>query len=171
MNPLIVLRRPRLSTWVVLISVIVVCWRLMVNHTPLTPLVFNISDSLPYHVGWLHHGTYTPARGDFVVYAFSGPAVRMMPGLQGQPFFKRVAGVAGDIVEVSGREVFINSTPVGIAKTHTHDGQPLNPANAGVIPDGFFYAQGTSAGSFDSRYLESGLIPVATVIGRVTPLF
>ncbi|TFW13388.1 conjugative transfer signal peptidase TraF [Massilia arenosa] len=165
------LRRPRVSTLVATISVAAVCWRLLVNHTPLTPLVFNISDSLPYRVGWLHRGCYSPARGDFVVYAFNGPAVRMKPGLQGQPFFKKVAGVAGDIVQVSGQQVFINSAPVGVAKTHTHDGKALRPTNAGPIPDGFFYAQGMSADSFDSRYLESGLVPITNVIGRVTPLF
>ncbi|MCG2583885.1 conjugative transfer signal peptidase TraF [Massilia sp. TS11] len=147
------------------------CARLLLAPTPLLPLVFNVSGSLPYHVAWLRHGNYSPARGDYVVFAFSGPGVRAYPGLAGQPFFKRVAGVAGDEVAVVGRRVYVNGIDVGQAKTHTFDGRALDPITPARIPPGYFYAQGTSDDSFDSRYALSGFIRVDQVIGRVTPLW
>jgi conjugal transfer pilin signal peptidase TrbI len=40
-----------------------------------------------------------------------------------------------------------------------------------VIPPGYYYVQGTSPDSFDSRYRESGLVRADQVIGKVIPLF
>ena len=78
--------------------------------------------------------------GDLVVYAFEGEAARTnYPGLKDQPFFKRIAGVAGDTVTVADREIFINGVSVGRAKTHAFDRRPLEPIEATVIPPGFLY--------------------------------
>ncbi|MGZ7184199.1 S26 family signal peptidase, partial [Streptococcus pyogenes] len=79
------------------------------------------------------------------------------PGLAGQPFFKIVRGLPGDMIGVAGREVRINGELVGIAKTHAFDRHPLEPITPGVIPAGRYYVQGLSPDSFDSRYRESGL--------------
>ena len=112
------------------------------------------------------------ARGDLIVYAFDGEAAeRDYPGLKRQPFFKRIAGVAGDVVTVDGRDVFINGQHVGRAKTHTFDRRPLDPIAPTVIPPGHVYVQGSSADSFDSRYRSSGLVRAEQVLGTVVPLF
>ena len=92
------------------------------------------------------------------------------PGLRGQALFKRVAGVAGDVITVQGREVFVNGQPVGRAKTHAFDRRELSPIAPTVIPAGHLYVQGTSADSFDSRYSLSGLVREQDVKSRVIPL-
>ncbi len=106
------------------------------------------------------------------MYAFEGEAARRdYPGLKDQPLFKRIAGVAGDMVTVAGRDVFVNGVPVGRAKSHTFDRRALEPIEATVIPQGYLYVQGTSPDSFDSRYRNSGLVAVRDVAAKVHPLF
>ena len=145
--------------------------RLFVDPTPRVPLLFNWTPSLPYKVAFVDYRSGAIVRGDLVVYAFEGPAgLQAYPGLRHQALFKRVAGVAGDVVTVRGREVFVNGEPVGLAKTHTFDRRPLEPIDPTVIPPGHLYVQGTSPDSFDSRYSLSGLVRVQDVKSRVIPL-
>lgn len=144
--------------------------RLFFDATPRVPVLFNWTPSLPYKVALLHPGASALHRGDFVVFAFAGDAIRRYPGLAGQPFFKIVRGLPGDMIGVAGREVRINGELVGIAKTHAFDRHPLEPITPGVIPAGRYYVQGLSPDSFDSRYRESGLVRVEQVIGVVDPL-
>ena len=105
------------------------------------------------------------------MFSFAGEAQEHYRGLRGQPFFKMVRGLPGDIVTVQGRLVYVNGEPVGIAKTHAHDHHPLTPIDAMVIPAGHYYVQGTSPDSFDSRYRSSGLVRADQVLGVVVPLF
>ena len=93
------------------------------------------------------------------------------PGLHGQPFFKRVVGVPGDLITVQERLVLVNGEPMGIAKTRTHDRRPLTPIAPQVIPRGQFFVHGASDDSFDSRYRESGLVKQEQVVALVQPLF
>jgi conjugal transfer pilin signal peptidase TrbI len=145
--------------------------RVFIHHTPILPVLFNWTASLPYRIVVVDHGPMPLARGDLIVYAFDGEAAeRDYPGLKRQPFFKRIVGVAGDVVTVDGRDVFINGLHVGRAKTHTFDRRLLDPIAPTVIPPGHVYVQGTSADSFDSRYRSSGLVSTADVVARVRPL-
>lgn len=145
--------------------------RLFVDPTPRVPLLFNWTPSLPYRVALLQYGARTLQRGDYVVFAFEGEARTAYPGLNGQPFFKRVRGLPGDTVTVTGRLVSINGEVVGTAKTHAFDRRPLEPIAAMVIPPGRYYVQGTGPDSFDSRYRASGLVRAEQVLGTVVPLF
>ncbi len=145
--------------------------RVFIHHTPVLPVLFNWTASLPYRIVVVDHGPTPLARGDLIVYAFDGEAAeRDYPGLKRQPFFKRIVGVAGDVVTVDGRDVFINGLHVGRAKTHTFDRRPLEPIAPTVIPPGHVYVQGSSADSFDSRYRSSGLVSTTDVVARVRPL-
>ena len=145
--------------------------RLFVDPTPRVPLLFNWTPSLPYRMALLQYGPHTLQRGDFIVFAFAGEAQAHYPGLRGQPFFKIVRGVPGDVVTVTDRQVAVNGQPVGIAKTEAYDHRPLAPIAPIVIPPGHYYVQGTHPDSFDSRYQESGLVRAEQVIGVVVPLF
>lgn len=145
--------------------------RLFFDATPRVPVLFNWTPSLPYKVALLHSGRHALHRGDFIVFAFAGDGVSDYPGLAGQPFFKIVRGLPGDTITVAGREVRINGEPVGLAKTHAFDRRPLEPIASGVIPPGWFYVQGLSPDSFDSRYRQSGLVRTEQVIGVVDPIF
>jgi conjugal transfer pilin signal peptidase TrbI len=158
------------------LSIVVAIWalaltRVFVHHTPVLPVLFNWTPSLPYRIVVVDHGRAPLVRGDLIVYSFDGEAAeRDYPGLKRQPFFKRVVGVAGDVVTVDGRDVFINGLPVGRAKTHTFDRRPLDPIAPCVIPPGHVYVQGSSADSFDSRYRSSGLVSADAVVAHVRPL-
>lgn len=146
--------------------------RLFAHHLPVLPLLFNWTPSLPFKVVLVDYRSSAIGRGDLVVYAFEGPAGQLAyPGLRHQALFKRVAGVAGDVVTVQGRDVYVNGVPVGRAKTHAFDRRALDPIVPTVIPAGHLYVQGTGPDSFDSRYTLSGLVRVQDVKSRVIPLF
>ncbi len=145
--------------------------RLFVHHVPVLPVLFNWTPSLPYKVAAVNYWSSSLSRGDLVVYSFEGPAGDgAYPGLRHQALFKRVAGVAGDVVTVQGRDVFLNGVLVGRAKTHAFDRRPLEPIAPTVIPAGHLYVQGTSIDSFDSRYSLSGLVRVQDVKAKVIPI-
>ena len=145
--------------------------RLFIDPTPHVPVLFNLTPSLPYRVALLHRGPSALRRGDYIVFAFAGDAQKVYSGLRGQPFFKIVRGLPGDIVTVADRVVAINGEVVGMAKTQAFDHRPLEPIAPTVIPPGHYYVQGTSADSFDSRYRSSGLVRAEQVIRTVLPLF
>lgn len=159
-----------------LFAVVALVWvlalvRLFVHHVPVLPVLFNWTPSLPYTVAAVNYWSSSLSRGDLVVYAFEGPAGQgAYPGLLHQALFKRVAGVAGDVVTVRGRDVFVNDVLVGRAKAHAFDRRPLDPIAPTVIPAGHLYVQGTSIDSFDSRYSLSGLVRVQDVKAKVIPI-
>jgi len=145
--------------------------RLFVSPTPVLPILFNWTPSVPYRVVYVDYGATSFERGDLIVYSFTGEASESdYPGLSMQPFFKRVVGLAGDAVTVVDRDVFVNGIAVGRAKTHTFDRRPLHPVEATVIPPGKLFVQGTSPDSFDSRYRSSGLVDVKNVVAKARPL-
>lgn len=156
---------PLLAVWILAYA------RLFVDATPRVPLLFNWTPSLPCRVAWLLHPAGPLQRGDYIVYLFEGEAQARYPGLRGQPFFKIVRGLPGDAVAVSDRMVSVNGEVVGVAKTHTHDRRPLDPIVPRVIPPGYYYVQGLSADSFDSRYRSSGLVRADQIVGTVLPLW
>jgi len=145
--------------------------RLFVDHTPRIPLLINWTPSLPYTVAWLSPVKDAVKRGDYVLYRFAGDAAKHYKGLAQQPFFKIVRGLPGDRVTVTDRVVYVNGHAVGVAKPRTFDGRLLEPIAAGTIPDGYYFAQGTAADSFDSRYAASGLVRRDQLLGQVTPIF
>ncbi|MDO8771597.1 MAG: conjugative transfer signal peptidase TraF [Burkholderiaceae bacterium] len=145
--------------------------RLYIDPTPRLPVLFNWTGSLPYRVALVHYGPRRLERGDYIVFSFAGEAQASYPGLRGQPFFKQVRGLPGDVVTVEERAVAVNGEVVGLAKSQAFDRRPLEPITATVIPPGHYYVQGTGPDSFDSRYRSSGLVRADQVIATVTPLF
>lgn len=126
----------------------------------------NISPSMPWNVARVEYGTL-PRLGDMMLYEYRGP----MTGLPSRTFFKEVVGFPGDTIRVEGRAVWVGDVFMGLAMSRTRDGRPLTPIASGVIPDGYLYAKGEHPASFDSRYRESGLVPLDAVIGVATPVF
>lgn len=144
--------------------------RLLSDMHPHLPVLFNWTPSLPFRVVRADYSPQTIGRGDYVVYPFRD-TLGDFRVLHGQPLFKRVAGVEGDVVTVVGREVFVNDASVGVAKVRTRDGRALEPIDPVVVPAGYLYVQGTSADSFDSRYSATGLVAATSVRAKVHPLF
>ena len=166
----------------VALSLLALIWslaliRLLIDPTPRIPLVFNVTPSLPYHVALLSPPQLVLQRGDLVVYAFEGEAAVAYPGLRGQPLFKRVVGVPGDVISVHPSplgadmpEVHVNGHSVGIVKPITRHGMPLSAIQPGVIPSGCYYVQGVHPDSFDSRYRQSGLVRAGQILAMAHPL-
>jgi conjugal transfer pilin signal peptidase TrbI len=126
----------------------------------------NISPSMPWTVARVEYDTL-PRLGETMLYEYRGA----MTGLPSRTFFKEVAGLPGDRIRVEGRAVWVGDCFMGLAMPSTRDGKALTPIAPGVIPDGYLYAKGEHPASFDSRYRESGLVPLDAVIGVAYPVF
>ena len=149
-----------------IISTVVLVLYLAAKHW----LWVNVTPSLPYRLVWLEYGAQ-PQRGDLMVFRFSGEPLPGMGYVDGVPFFKRVAGLPGDRIEVVARIVSVAGVRVGYAKPHTREGQRLDPIAAGVVPEGYLFGQADSDDSFDSRYAQSGLVPMTRVVGVAHVIF
>jgi len=149
-----------------IISTVVLVLYLAAKHW----LWVNVTPSLPYRLVWLEYGAQ-PQRGDLMVFRFSGEPLPGMGYVDGVPFFKRVAGLPGDRIEVVERVVSVAGVRVGYAKPHTREGQRLDPIAAGVVPEGYLFGQADSDDSFDSRYAQSGLVPMTRVVGVAHVIF
>jgi len=113
-------------------------------------LRFNKSTSLPHKVffGCKPEGNFT--KGDYVM--FVHPQVTL-------PVAKRVTGVATDVVSVDHGHVYINDDDCGALLKTSCSGREYTPIEEGKIPDGYVFVSGDHPKSFDSRYLEFGLVP------------
>jgi len=129
-------------------------------------ITYSLTESLPWRLYLVHIGQ-RPLRGDLA--AFYPPDNRFYPHHSG--FMKYVAGVAGDQVTREGQAFYINDRAVGIAKTTSRYGLPLDPGPVGVIPDGFYFVWTPEVDSYDSRYADIGWIPLSRVVGVAEPLF
>ena len=83
-----------------------------------------------------------------------------------QPLLKILAGVPGDLVEISESGIALNGAPLADTKRPSHDrrGRPLpDPLlSNGVIPDGLaLVISNEHDGGFDSRHF--GLVPLSSL--------
>ncbi len=125
-------------------------------------LALNMTESVPGTVFLIDKKDREVSRGRYVAFTWQGAA----PIPDGVTVIKRVAGVEGDQVTVTDRNVFINGQSVGKAKTHSRTGEPLTAiADTEVDPENF-YAAADHPDSFDSRYAKPGLIPTNAIRGR-----
>ena len=129
-------------------------------------LGLNASPSVPYTLFLVHKGAPIE-RGKLMAFRWNGAG----PYPAGATFVKYAAGLPGDRVTRQGLAYFVNGTPVGVAKTHTRQGRPLEPAETGVLPSDCYYAYATHPDSFDSRYREVGCIQESRIIGRAYAVF
>lgn len=90
---------------------------------------------------------------------------------QGDPFIKRVIGVAGDTVDIRDGQVFVNGAALDEPYLFRNDAGEIEPTEANgsqshwVVPDGQLFVMGDHRQvSVDSRMF--GFVPVTSVIGR-----
>ena len=126
----------------------------------------NVTESLPHWAFLTDRSDKVLSRGDLV--EFVAPPTPFYP--DGQRFVKRVAGVAGDRVEVRGREFFVAGRSVGVAKNASRDGQPAPLGPVGLIPPGRYFVAGDHIDSLDSRYAAIGWISADRIIGKAEPI-
>lgn len=126
-------------------------------------ILINTSTSLP-HTFYITNPKQAPVkRGDYI--AFNHPA-------SPQLIVKRVIGIEGDDILKTAQSVYIKGCERKLfLKEKRSDGSVLTAVNANVVPEKTFFVAGSHHGSFDSRYQEFGLIPLAQVRGQVWPIF
>jgi signal peptidase I len=102
--------------------------------------------------------------GDVVV--FTPPSAQRGPAISFE--IKRVIGLPGETIALSGDTVFINGRP--LSEPYLPPGQPLGPPIATqTIPAGRYFVLGDNrTNSQDSRFF--GPIPATSVVGVVTSI-
>lgn len=121
-------------------------------------VVYSPSDSLPYRT-FLELKPIKPLLGQYAYFE--------SPWYDGR-VIKKIVGKEGDELVYDGQgNLWVRGQRIGKARTQAKDGRRLTPIKAGVIPQGMVFVKGEHERSFDSRYEELGLIPEATLGGRV----
>lgn len=126
----------------------------------------NVTPSLPHWAFITDRRDKDVGRGDLV--EFLPPQNRYYPA--GQHFVKRVAGVAGDLVERRGEDMWVAGRKVGRVKPTDSQGRPVKAGPVGRIPEGYFFLAGDHPDSLDSRYAALGWIPATRLIGKAEPI-
>ena len=119
----------------------------------------NITQSLPYKHFFIYKTTNIKT-GDYVL--FSAPKTSIYAGMK---LIKQVVGVSGDIVAVQDDDVFVNEKLIGTAKKRAKNGAALRVTQDSQIPKGRYFVANSHVDSYDSRYLDFGLIDEKDIIG------
>jgi len=84
---------------------------------------------------------------------------------------KKIVGISGDRIWYDkNNQMFVNDLKVGVPKQVASDGRQLHATPAQIIPEGQVFLYSEHIASFDSRYQELNLIPLAKLQGLVIPL-
>lgn len=147
----------------------------------------NYTESLPDHVFITVKGWKTGLkRGDYIAYRFPTESP-ISPFRKGDHMVKIIGGVGGDTVTMTEARGFTVLSPgetlgasmmipgsngtLGVAKTISRRGKPLETGPVGVIPDGSFYVYAPHPDSLDSRYAIVGWVTKDDIIGRTFAVF
>ncbi len=127
----------------------------------------NVTPSLPGHVYVIDKTDRSIERDTLIAFRWTGAA----PIPRDLTVIKIVKGVAGDLVTVRDRDIFINGRFLAHAKPLTRTGEALTPLPSGLIPAGHVFVFASHPDSYDSRYTALGLVPENAIIGRAKEWF
>ena len=110
-----------------------------------------------------------PRRGEVIV--FKTDSIASLPA--GQFWIKRVAGVPGDRLGISGGKLYINDKHVALSNEVGEisyllptGAERMAPLTNVTVPIGLYYVLGDNAtNSYDSRFW--GFVPAKNILGRV----
>jgi signal peptidase I len=113
-----------------------------------------------------------PQRGDIIVFKTDGIA-SMNSSQRSSIYDKRVAGLPGERVHITGGKLYVNDRHVVLKNAAGEIAYHLAPSFSGMaavtnvtVPAGHYYVLGdNSTNSYDSRFW--GLVPAQSVLGRV----
>jgi len=113
---------------------------------------FVIVNKLAYRLG-------EPSRGDVIVF-------RYPPAPEQEPYIKRIIGLPGDLVQITGGKVYINGGPLA----EPYLGVATNQGGEWVVPAGSLFVMGDNRNSSsDSR--AWGMVPFENVIGKALVVY
>ena len=113
---------------------------------------FVIVNKLAYRLG-------EPSRGDVIVF-------RYPPAPEQEPYIKRIIGLPGDQVHITGGKVYIN----GVALAEPYLKVATNQGGEWVVPSGSLFVMGDNRNSSsDSR--AWGMVPFENVIGKALVVY
>jgi len=119
------------------------------------------TDSLPQHY-FLHCPKIKPKLNHYTVVWSDWYAGKII---------KKIVGISGDRIWYDkNNQMFVNDLKVGVPKQVASDGRQLHATPAQIIPEGQVFLYSEHIASFDSRYQELNLIPLAKLQGLVIPL-
>jgi conjugal transfer pilin signal peptidase TrbI len=114
--------------------------------------------SMPEHY-FVHFPHLKPKRGDITLVYNSF--------YQGN-LIKRIIGEEGDKIAYDQKgELWVGNKHVGHVYPDTRDGRPLRPIPTLIIPKGYVFLYAPHPRSFDSRYMEVGLVHRHQLQGRL----
>lgn len=116
---------------------------------------YNASESLPYRI-YLSSPAKKLQIGQIVTFTLPESPVT---------FAKEIGGIPGDHIEVKDHMIYINGRERGKIL------EKYEPIHGGSIPEGFYCMLGEHEKSFDSRYLEFGLVPEEYIKESLCPIF
>ena len=118
----------------------------------------SFTDSLPEHY-FLQLTKFSPTKGDLTI---------VHNQFYGGRLIKKIIGQAGDYITTDAvGDLWVGDKLVGKVYPQTGEGKKLNRTKDQVIPEGQVFLYSPHPKSFDSRYLEVGLVPVAALEGLV----
>ena len=124
-----------------------------------TTLTINQSPSLSYKA-FLCFKNLTPQKGDFI--SIERHPTAYFDGLH---YTKCLAGLPGEKIRISDKQVSIDGSLIGVLRSTTRDGKPLHPLKTTTIPKGYVFVSADNPSSFDSRYEEFGLVKESCIRG------
>jgi type IV secretory pathway protease TraF len=117
-----------------------------------------MTESIDKTVFLINNHSQNFTRGNYVWLQTTKPYDKVL-----YPAIKQIQGKEGDVITISNDYCFVGEQKVGKIAAFTHDGKKLHSIQEGIIPAGKLFLAGTSANSYDSRYLEFGLIEASKV--------
>ncbi|WP_105615884.1 signal peptidase I [Vallitalea okinawensis] len=102
-----------------------------------------------------------PAKGDIVVFPHNGD--------ESEIYIKRVIGLPGDEIDIRGGKVYVNEVMLEedyVSEDIYNTGNIEYPFT--VSEDKYFVMGDNRNNSYDSRYLEVGLVPIDEIIGKAS---
>lgn len=112
---------------------------------------FNLSDSLPKTIFFAVPINSPSALEKGQIVYIDHPVLNMAVG-------KIIAGIPGDRIFIQNQTLYLNDVEIGSIQTVSKSGKTYHPIAEGTILEGNYFVYTPHPESFDSRYLEFGLV-------------
>lgn len=130
------------------------------------PIIKAKTDSSPYTY-FLDYGEVEFNKGDYVLIE----NFRTKYFDEKATFVKQLKGMPGENIGTLKKEIFVDHKLIGNCLKETSDGKKLTQISLKEIPEDYAFVAGNHEKSFDSRYEEFGMVPIANITRKLVPLW